>query len=55
MKLLGAFLAYLAIASVLGLGIVLAVKGNYWLLGVGTLAYLLLFARIGCLPPGRSH
>ena len=55
MKLLGAVFAYLVIAFLLGWGILLAVKGSFWLLGVSTLAYLVLFTKIGCLPPAKSH
>jgi hypothetical protein len=55
MKFLGAIVAYLVIAAVLGWGILLAVQGSFWLLGVGVLAYLIAFARIGCLPPGHPH
>lgn len=53
MKLVLAILVYLLIGLVLGWGILLAVKGNVWLLAVSTLAYLILFAKIGCLP--KSH
>jgi thiosulfate reductase cytochrome b subunit len=55
MKFLGATVAYLIIAFVLGWGILLAVTGHYWLLAVGLLAYVVAFAKIGCLPPGNSH
>jgi hypothetical protein len=55
MKLLGAILAYLAFALLLGWGILLAVKGSFWLLGVGAVTYLVLFAKMGCLPPAGSH
>jgi hypothetical protein len=55
MKFLGAIAAYLIIAIVLGWGILLAIHGNPWLLAVGTLAYLVAFAKIGCLPPGKPH
>lgn len=54
MKFLLSIIAYLAIAGVPGWGILLAVKGNPWLLIVGLLTYLLAFARIGCLPK-QSH
>jgi hypothetical protein len=54
MKFLMAIVAYLAIGAVLGWGILLAVKGNPWLLIVGFAAYALAFARIGCLPK-KSH
>ena len=54
MKFLMAILAYLAIGVVLGLGILLTVKGNPWLLIVGFLAYVVAFAKLGCLPK-KSH
>ena len=54
MKFLLAILAYLLIGGVLGWGILLAVKGNYWLLIVGFLAYVVAFGKLGCLP-GKSH
>lgn len=54
MKFLLAIIAYLVIALILGCGILLAVKGNPWLLIVGFLAYAVAFARIGCLPR-KSH
>jgi hypothetical protein len=47
--------AYLLIAFVLGWGILLAVKGSAWLLIVGILAYVVIFAKAGCLPPKQSH
>jgi hypothetical protein len=34
--------------------LLLAAKGNFWLLIVGTLAYIVAFGRIGCLPK-KSH
>ncbi len=55
MKFLGAMIAYVLMASVLGWGIVLAVKGSFWLLAFGLLAYIVAFAKIGCLPSGKSH
>jgi hypothetical protein len=56
MKFLGAILAYLLIGAVLGLGILLGVgKGNWWLLGISLLVYTVAFAKIGCLPPSKSH
>ncbi len=54
MKFLLAILAYLALALVLGLGILQAVKGQPWLLIVGFLLYALAFAKLGCLPK-QSH
>jgi len=53
MKFLMAIIAYLIISFVLGWGILLAMKGNVWLLIVGFLAYAVAFAKIGCLP--KSH
>jgi hypothetical protein len=50
MKFLLAIVAYLAIAVVLGWGMLLTVKGEPWLLIVGFLAYVVAFAKLGCLP-----
>lgn len=49
MKLVCAYLTWLAMGAILATGIVLAVKGNPWLLIIGALAFLLAFAKIGCL------
>lgn len=46
---------YLIIAGILGWGILLAVRGNLWLLVVAFLAYVVVFAKSGCLPPKGSH
>jgi hypothetical protein len=54
MKFFLAILAYLLIGAVLGWGILLAVKGNLWLLGFGFVAYVVAFGKLGCLP-GKSH
>jgi hypothetical protein len=54
MKFLWVILAYLLICVVLGWGILEAVKGSYWVLVVGFLAYLIAFGKLGCLP-GKSH
>jgi hypothetical protein len=54
MKFLMAILTYLVIGAVLGLGILLTVKGNPWLLIASFLAYLVAFAKFGCLPH-KSH
>lgn len=48
-------LTYLIIAGVLGWGILMAVRGNLWLLVVAVLAYVVIFAKAGCLPPKGSH
>jgi hypothetical protein len=54
MKFLGAILAYLMIAIFLGWGILLAVRGHYWLIAAAFLAYVVAFAKIGCLP-SKKH
>lgn len=55
MKFLGAILAYLFIGFTLGWGILLAVKGSFWMLAICTLIYVVAFAKIGCIPPSKSH
>jgi hypothetical protein len=54
MKLLWAIVVYLVIGLILGWGILLAVKGSPWLLIVSFVAYVVAFAKIGCLPK-KSH
>ena len=54
MKFLAAIIAYLVIGLILGWGILLAVKGEPWLLVVGFLTYAVAFAKLGCLPK-KSH
>ncbi len=54
MKFLLAILAYLLLGLVLGLGILLTVKGQPWLLITGLLVYVLMVAKLGCLPK-KSH
>ncbi len=54
MKFALAIIAYLIIGLVLGWGILSAVKGNFWILAVGFLAYVIAFGRMGCLPK-KSH
>jgi hypothetical protein len=46
--------AYIAIGLVLGWGILSAIHGNFWVLAAGFIIYVLIFARIGCLPK-KSH
>ncbi len=55
MKFVFAILAYLLMGAVLGLGIFLLVGGNPWLLIASLLAYLVAFARLGCLPSKAAH
>jgi len=54
MKFFFGIVAYLVIGLVLGAGMLQAVKGNFWLLIIGFLAYSIAFAKIGCLPK-KSH
>ena len=54
MKLLFAILAYLLIGFFLGWGILLAVKGNLWLLIAAFVVYVVAFSKLGCLPK-KSH
>ena len=54
MKFVLAWVVTLGMAAVLGLGILFALRGEWWLLAVGALGYVIAFARIGCLP-GASH
>jgi len=49
MKLVWASLIWLGMAATLATGIVLAIKGSPWLLVLGFLAFVLAFAKIGCL------
>jgi hypothetical protein len=55
MKFFSAIVAYLLIGLILGAGIYEAVKGHLWLLAVGIIAYVLAFAKLGCLPSNKSH
>ena len=56
MNFFGAILAYLIIGAVLGWGMLLAVRdGNFWVLAISFLVYVVAFARIGCLPPSETH
>jgi hypothetical protein len=54
MKFLLAIVAYLIIGLVLGWGILLTVKGEPWLLIIGSLTYAVAFSKLGCLPK-TSH
>jgi len=54
MKFLAGIVAYLVIGLLLGWGILLAVKGEAWLLVVSLFAYAIAFAKLGCLPK-KSH
>ena len=49
MKLLLAFLVWIAMAAVLVKGLLMAVGGSYWLLTVGIIGFVVLVGKIGCL------
>jgi hypothetical protein len=55
MKFFAAIVAFLIIALILGAGIYEAMMGHLWVLAVGLIAYLIAFAKFGCLPPSESH
>jgi len=56
MKFYGAIIAYVVIGVILGWGLWLATaKHSFWVLAVSLLAYVITFAKIGCLPPSDSH
>lgn len=55
MKLFAAIVTYLVIGAILGAGIYEVMHGHAWLLAVGAIAYVVAFAKIGCLPSGGSH
>jgi hypothetical protein len=54
MKFLWTIFAYLMLGVLLSWGILLAVRGEPWLLIVGFLAYVVAFAKLGCLPKGHG-
>ena len=43
-------LVFLLLGSIMGVSMVLASAGNYWLLTVALIFYVLIFAKLGCLP-----
>jgi len=49
MKFILAVVVYAAIALLLGAGIIMAVKGSFWLLAAGLIVYLITFSKFGCL------
>ncbi len=55
MKFFAAIAVYILIGLVLGVGILEAVKGHFWFLPAGIIVYVVTFAKIGCLPPSKSH
>lgn len=55
MKLFGIIFTVVVIGIALGIGLDHADKGSYWLLACVGIIYLLMFAKLGCLPPKNSH
>ena len=49
MKLLLAFLVWIAMGAVLVKGLLMAVDGSFWLLSLGVIGFIVLVAKIGCL------
>ncbi len=49
MKLLFLMFVWLVMALLLIAGVVLAVKGSFWLLALGLVGFVLAVAKIGCL------
>ena len=49
MKLILAFVVWFGMAAVLVTGLLMAMKGNLWILGLGLLGFILMVAKIGCL------
>jgi hypothetical protein len=55
MKFFAAIVAYIVIGLLLGMGILEAMHGHLWFLAVAAIVYVIAFAKIGCLPSGKSH
>lgn len=55
MKFLLAILVWLIMGVFIGAGIIMAVKGSVWLLILSVLVFIVLVAKIGCLPPKEHH
>ena len=49
MKLFLSIATYLGLGLLLAAGILMAVKGSFWLLVAGVVLYLVLVAKYGCL------
>jgi len=54
-KFVLSILFYVSAAVVLGIGMLLTFKGNYWVLIGGAVAYTVLLGMIGCRLPEQSH
>jgi hypothetical protein len=49
MKLTLAFAVWIGMGAILAKGLLMAIGGSFWLLGLGLLGFVLLVAKIGCL------
>jgi hypothetical protein len=49
MNVILAILVWVIMATILVTGVVLAVKGSFWLLILGFVAFVLGIAKVGCL------
>ena len=50
MKLLCAFAVWIGMGVVLGVGILMAIKGSPWLLIAGLIGFVIAVGKIGCMP-----
>ena len=48
MKLLCAFAVWIAMGTILGAGILVAVKGSPWLLIAGLIGFIIAVGKLGC-------
>ena len=48
MKLLWAFAVWIGMGTILGVGILMAVKGSPWLLIAGLIGFVIAVGKIGC-------
>ncbi len=60
MKFFWAIVTYGVMGLILCAGILQAVRGSFWLLTIAFLGYVLLLARLGCMPArpeehGQEH
>lgn len=49
MKLFLAFVVWIGMGAVLVKGVLSAIHGSFWILGLGLLAFTVLVGKIGCL------
>jgi hypothetical protein len=49
MKVIMAMLVHLVIGAIFALGVILAVKGSFWLLGIAALVYVVVITKTSLL------